>query len=202
MAYDLSNLAPAPGSKTRKRRVGRGEASGLGKTSGKGNKGHKARSGGGKEKGFEGGQTPIHRRLPKRGFTNARFRQEYAIVNVGDLARAAQAGVVDPRLIVAAGVVKDLKDGLKVLGDGDVEGKLTVRAHKFSAAAKSKIEAAGGTAEVLATGRPPDTHRPQRVGGPTGTRGRGGAPVERAQAAPAHADDGRRAGAPPAGGDR
>ncbi len=149
MAYDLSNLSPAPGSKTRKRRVGRGEASGLGKTSGKGNKGQKARSGGGTKKGFEGGQTPIHRRLPKRGFTNARFRKEYAVVNVSDLARAAKEGVVDPRLVVAAGIIKDLKEGLKVLGDGDIEGKLTVRAHRFSAAAKSKIEAAGGTAEVL-----------------------------------------------------
>ncbi len=149
MAYDLSNLSPAPGSKTRKRRVGRGEASGLGKTSGKGNKGQKARSGGGTKKGFEGGQTPIHRRLPKRGFTNARFRKEYAVINVSDLARAAKEGVVDPRLVVAAGIIKDLKEGLKVLGDGDIEGKLTVRAHRFSAAAKSKIEAAGGTAEVL-----------------------------------------------------
>jgi large subunit ribosomal protein L15 len=149
VAYDLSNLSPAPGSKTRKRRVGRGEASGLGKTSGKGNKGQKARSGGGTKKGFEGGQTPIHRRLPKRGFTNARFRKEYAVINVSDLARAAKEGVVDPRLVVAAGIIKDLKEGLKVLGDGDIEGKLTVRAHRFSAAAKSKIEAAGGTAEVL-----------------------------------------------------
>lgn len=153
MAHDLSNLSPAKGSRTRKRRVGRGEASGLGKTSGRGSKGHKARSGGGKERGFEGGQTPIHRRVPKRGFTNARFGKAYAVVNVGDLARAARDGVVDPGLVVAAGVVKDLRDGLKVLGDGEVEGKLTVRAHKFSAGAKAKIEAAGGTAEVLATGR-------------------------------------------------
>lgn len=150
MGYDLSNLSPAKGSRTKKVRVGRGEASGLGKTSGKGNKGHKARSGGGKERGFEGGQTPLVRRLPKRGFTNARFKTVYAVVNVGDLARAARDGVVDPRGIVEAGVVKDLKDGLKVLADGEVGQKLTVRAHKFSVAAKAKIEAAGGTAEVLA----------------------------------------------------
>ncbi len=150
MGYDLSNLSPAPGSRTRKRRVGRGEASGLGKTSGRGHKGHKARSGGGKERGFEGGQTPIHRRLPKRGFSNARFKKEYAVINVEDLPRAARDGVVDPRLVVEAGVVKDLKDGLKVLGEGEVSERLTVRAHRFSAAAKAKIEAAGGTAEVLA----------------------------------------------------
>jgi large subunit ribosomal protein L15 len=149
VGYDLSNLKRAPGSRTKKVRVGRGEASGLGKTSGKGHKGHKARSGGGKERGFEGGQTPLHRRLPKRGFTNARFKTEYAVINVGDLGRAAKDGVVDPKLVVAAGVVKDLKDGLKVLADGDVAGKLTVRAHRFSAAARAKIEAAGGTAEVL-----------------------------------------------------
>lgn len=150
MGYDLSNLSPAQGSRTKKVRVGRGEASGLGKTSGRGSKGQKARSGGGKERGFEGGQTPLVRRLPKRGFTNARFKTVYAVVNVSDLARAAKAGVVDPKGIVAAGVVKDLKDGLKVLADGEVGEKLTVRAHKFSAAARAKIEAAGGTAEVLA----------------------------------------------------
>ena len=149
MGYDLSNLKPARGSKTKKVRVGRGEASGLGKTSGRGNKGQQARSGGGKERGFEGGQTPLHRRLPKRGFTNARFKTVYAILNVGDLARAARDGVVDPGTAVATGVVRHLKDGLKVLGEGEVQGKLTVRAHRFSAAAKAKIEAAGGTAEVL-----------------------------------------------------
>jgi large subunit ribosomal protein L15 len=150
VGYDLSNLSPAKGSRTKKVRVGRGEASGLGRTCGKGNKGHMARSGGGKERGFEGGQTPLVRRLPNRGFTNARFKTVYAVVNVGDLARAASDGVVDPKGIVAAGVVKDLKDGLKVLADGELGEKLTVRAHKFSAAAKAKIEAAGGTAEVLA----------------------------------------------------
>lgn len=150
MGYDLSNLKPARGARTRKVRVGRGEASGLGKTSGRGSKGQQARSGGGKERGFEGGQTPLHRRLPKRGFTNARFKTVYAILNVGDLARAARDGVVDPATVVATGVVRDLKDGLKVLAEGEVEGKFTVRAHKFSGAAKAKIEAAGGTAEVLA----------------------------------------------------
>ncbi|HWP34293.1 MAG TPA: 50S ribosomal protein L15 [Thermodesulfobacteriota bacterium] len=149
MGYDLSNLSPPPGAKRRKRRVGRGEASGLGKTSGRGHKGHKQRSGGGKERGFEGGQTPIHRRLPKRGFTNAPFRTEYAIVNVRDLPRAARDGVVDPQSVQAAGVVKDLKAGLKVLGDGELTERLTVRAHRFSASARAKIEAAGGTVEVL-----------------------------------------------------
>jgi large subunit ribosomal protein L15 len=149
VVYDLSNLTPPKGSRTKKVRVGRGEASGLGKTSGKGNKGQQARSGGGKERGFEGGQTPLIRRLPKRGFTNARFKTVFAIINVGDLARAAKDGVVDPKNVVAAGVVKDLKDGLKVLAEGDLSTKLTVRAHRFSEAAKAKIEAAGGTAEVL-----------------------------------------------------
>ncbi len=153
MGYDLSNLSPAPGSKTRKRRVGRGEASGLGKTSGRGHKGHKARSGGGKERGFEGGQTPIHRRLPKRGFTNASFKKRYAIVNVEELPRAARDGVVDPRLVLEAGIVKDLKDGLKILGEGELTERLTVRAHKFSESARAKIEAAGGRVEVLAAGR-------------------------------------------------
>jgi len=202
VGYDLSNLSPAPGSKTRKVRVGRGEASGLGKTSGKGHKGHKARSGGGKVRGFEGGQTPLHRRLPKRGFTNARFKTEYAVINVADLGRAAKDGVVDPKLVVAAGVVKDLKDGLKVLADGEVGGKLTVRAHRFSAAARAKIEAAGGTAEVLETGRPPVHPAAPADRRADGHPARGEAPEGRERGAPARGDGGRRKGAPPTGGDR
>jgi len=145
----LHELKPAPGSKFARKRVGRGIGSGLGKTSGKGHKGQKARSGGGVRIGFEGGQNPLYRRLPKRGFNNERFRTEYAIVNLSKL-NAFEAGTeVTPQLLVERGIVKDLKDGLKILGDGELTVALTVKAHKFSQSALAKIEAAGGKPEVI-----------------------------------------------------
>ncbi|GGE20813.1 50S ribosomal protein L15 [Marinithermofilum abyssi] len=144
----LHELKPAPGSRKKRNRVGRGMASGNGKTSGRGHKGQKARSGGGVRPGFEGGQNPLYRRLPKRGFTNPN-RKEYAIVNLDTLNRFEEGTVVTPELLVKTGVIKNLKDGLKVLANGDVNVKLTVKAHKFSSAAQEKIANAGGTTEVL-----------------------------------------------------
>lgn len=130
------------------KRLGRGPASGQGKTSGKGHKGQNARSGGGVAIGFEGGQTPFFKRMPKRGFTNY-TRKEYAIVNVEDLNKFEDGVTVDFAAVKAAGLVKKELDGLKVLGNGKLEKKLTVKAAKFSASAKKAIEEAGGTAEVL-----------------------------------------------------
>jgi large subunit ribosomal protein L15 len=144
----LHELKPAPGSRKKRNRVGRGMASGNGKTSGRGHKGQKARSGGGVRPGFEGGQNPLYRRLPKRGFTNPN-RKEYAIVNLDTLNRFEEGTVVTPELLLETGVIKNLKDGLKVLANGDVKVKLTVKAHKFSSAAQEKIANAGGTTEVL-----------------------------------------------------
>ncbi len=123
--------------------------SGHGKTSTKGHKGQKARSGGTKGPAFEGGQTPLQRRLPKRGFANRPFKKEYAIVNLGDLARLADVEIVTPELLIDRRLVRDLKDGLKILGYGDVTRPLVVKAHAFSASAVSKINAAGGKSEVL-----------------------------------------------------
>ena len=145
----LHELAPAPGAKSSRKRVGRGVGSGLGKTSGRGHKGQKSRSGGGVRLGFEGGQMPIQRRLPKRGFSNYPFRTIYAEINIETLNRFEQDTVVTPEVLKEMGIVKDLKDGLKVLGRGELEKPLTVRAHKFSKAAAEKIEAAGGKAEVI-----------------------------------------------------
>jgi large subunit ribosomal protein L15 len=145
----LHELKPAPGSKFARKRVGRGIGSGLGKTSGKGHKGQKARSGGGVRIGFEGGQNPLYRRLPKRGFNNERFRTEYAIVNLSKLNEFEAGTEVTPELLVSKGIVKNLKDGLKVLGDGELTVALTVKAHKFSQSALAKIEAAGGKPEVI-----------------------------------------------------
>lgn len=144
----LHELQPAPGSRKERNRVGRGIGSGNGKTSGKGHKGQNARSGGGVRIGFEGGQTPLFRRLPKRGFTNI-HRKEYAIVNLEVLNRFEDGTEVTPELLLETGVVSKLKAGIKVLGDGELTKKLTVRAHKFSASAKEAIEAAGGTTEVI-----------------------------------------------------
>ena len=143
----LHELSPAPGSKKARKRVGRGAGSGLGKTSGKGNKGQNARSGGGVRPGFEGGQMPLQRRVPKRGFNNI-FAKRYAIVNVGDLERFEDGFRVDFDSLKAAGLVKKKFDGLKVLGDGELTKKLTVVASKFSNSAKMKIENLGGKAEV------------------------------------------------------
>jgi large subunit ribosomal protein L15 len=145
----LHELAPAPGAKSSRKRVGRGVGSGLGKTSGRGHKGQKSRSGGGVRLGFEGGQMPIQRRLPKRGFSNYPFRTIYAEINIETLNRFEQDTVVTPEVLKEMGIVKNLKDGLKVLGRGELEKPLTVRAHKFSKAAAEKIEAAGGKAEVI-----------------------------------------------------
>jgi large subunit ribosomal protein L15 len=144
----LHELKPVPGSRKSRKRVGRGIAAGQGKTAGRGTKGQKARAGGGVRPGFEGGQTPLYRRLPKRGFTNPN-RKEYAVINVDDLNRFEEGTVVPPELLKEKGVVKNLKDGLKVLGDGDLKVKLTVKAHKFSRTAEEKIAAAGGATEVL-----------------------------------------------------
>ncbi len=144
----LEELKPAEGATKKAKRVGRGVGSGSGKTAGKGHKGQKARSGGVKGAGFEGGQMPLQRRIPKRGFTNV-FRKEYAVVNLDDLAKIGGSEPVTPEMLKQKGMIKDMKDGLKVLGMGEVKTKLTVRAHKFSKSAVEKIQAAGGKAEVL-----------------------------------------------------
>ena len=145
---DLSNLQPALGSKHSDNfRRGRGHGSGNGKTAGKGHKGQKARSGATRP-GFEGGQMPLYRRIPKRGFTN-RFAKEFAEVNVVDLNRFEEGTVVDFDLMLQSGLVKQVKDGVKVLGNGELKKKLTVKAEKFSKSAAEKIEKAGGKAEVI-----------------------------------------------------
>jgi large subunit ribosomal protein L15 len=129
-------------------RKGRGIGSGLGKTAGRGHKGQKARSGGGVKPGFEGGQMPLIRRLPKRGFTNI-FSKEYSLVNIRDLEVFDEGTVVSPELLKETGLIKKYNDGIKILGDGELTKKLTVQAHKFSKSAKEKIEAIGGKAEVI-----------------------------------------------------
>lgn len=144
----LHELKPAVGSRKERNRVGRGMGSGNGKTSGRGHKGQKARSGGGVRLGFEGGQMPLFQRLPKRGFTNIN-RKEYAIVNVETLNRFENGTEVTPELLLETGVVSKLKSGVKILGNGKLEKNLTVKAHKFSASAKEAIEAAGGKTEVV-----------------------------------------------------
>ena len=144
----LNDLKATEGARSTKKRIGRGLGSGNGKTSGKGQKGQNSRSGGGVAIGFEGGQTPFFKRMPKRGFTNF-TRKEYAIVNVEDLNKFEEGVTVDFAAVKAAGLVKKELDGLKVLGNGKLEKKLTVKAAKFSASAKKAIEEAGGTAEVL-----------------------------------------------------
>jgi len=147
----LEDLRPVPGSTKNRKRLGRGRASGQGKTSGKGHKGQKARSGGGARPGFEGGQMPLYRRLPKRGFLPYGGKTEFAIVNVGDLSdRFAPGSVVDPDALAGSRLIhKSGRASVKVLGDGDVAHALTVRAHKVSEGAKQKIEAAGGRVEIL-----------------------------------------------------
>ena len=143
----LHELGPAAGSTTAPKRLGRGVGSGLGKTSGKGHKGAKARSGGGKRPGFEGGQRPLYRRVPKKGFTNI-FRTEYATVNVGQLEVFDNGTVVTAAMLKEAKIIRKTLDGVKVLGNGELTKKLTVEAAKFTASAKEKIEALGGKAEV------------------------------------------------------
>jgi len=145
---NLHELSPAPGSNPKAYRKGRGHGSGNGKTAGRGQKGQWARSGGGVRVGFEGGQMPLTRRLPKRGFNNI-FATKYAAINVSDLNVFEDGAVVDEAAIVAAGLVKKTLDGIKILGNGELQKKLTVNAKAFSASAKQKIEAAGGKAEVM-----------------------------------------------------
>ena len=144
----LHELHPAEGSTTAAKRLGRGVGSGLGKTAGKGHKGAKARSGGGKRPGFEGGQMPLYRRVPKKGFTNI-FGTDYETINVEALEVFENDTVVTEELLIEAGIIHNSKDGLKVLGNGDLTKKLTVKAAKFTESAKAKIEAVGGTAEVV-----------------------------------------------------
>ena len=144
----LHELHPAEGSTTAQKRLGRGSGSGLGKTSGKGHKGAKARSGGGKRPGFEGGQMPLYRRVPKRGFNNI-FGSEYAEVNVERLEAFEDGAVVDAKALLEARIIRKELDGVKILGCGELTKKLTVKAAKFTASAKEKIEAVGGKAEVI-----------------------------------------------------
>ena len=145
---NLNELKANAGARSNRKRIGRGLGSGTGKTAGKGNKGQNARSGGGVAIGFEGGQTPFFKKMPKRGFTNY-TRKEYAVVNVEDLNKFDDGVAVDYTALKAAGLVKKHLDGVKVLGDGKLEKKLTVKAEKFSKSAQKAIEEAGGKAEVL-----------------------------------------------------
>lgn len=144
----LHELSSAEGSRHTTKRVGRGSGSGMGKTSTRGHKGQNARSGGGVRPGFEGGQNPLYRRIPKRGFTNPN-RKEYAIVNMTELNRFAEGTEVTPELLMETGVLSSPKDGIKVLGNGELTVKLTVKANKFSQSAVEKIKAAGGQSEVI-----------------------------------------------------
>jgi large subunit ribosomal protein L15 len=143
----LNELTPSPGSRKDPKRVGRGVGSGWGKTAGRGSKGQNSRAGGGVRPGYEGGQMPIHRRLPKRGFTNI-FKKEIAVVNVRDLKRFESGSVVDEAALVRTGLVKGRRDGIKLLGKGELDQPLTVKIKFVSKSAKEKIEAAGGTVEV------------------------------------------------------
>ena len=145
----LHELSPQEGSVKASFRKGRGAGSGNGKTAGKGHKGQNARSGGGVRPGFEGGQLPLYRKLPKRGFNNYRFAKKYAIINVSSLSKFNDGEVVDAALLLANGIINNVFDGVKVLGEGEIAKKLTVKAAVFSANAKEKIEAAGGKTEVV-----------------------------------------------------
>ncbi len=144
----LHELAPAPGSKKVRTRVGRGLGSGLGKTSGKGHKGQNSRAGGGVRAGFEGGQMPLYRRLPKRGFYN-KFGKDYAEVNISDLNRFEDGAVVDPVALIESGILKDVRDGVRILGNGELTKSLTVIANGFTKSAEEKIQTAGGKVEVV-----------------------------------------------------
>ena len=145
----LNSIVAHEGARHDRKRVGRGVGSGLGKTSGKGHKGQNARSGGGVRPGFEGGQLPLFRRLPKRGFKNALFKVRYAVINLSDLDKFEEGAVVTPELLKEMGLIKKQLDGVKVLGNGELSKKLTVKANKFSDTAKEKIENVGGTTEVI-----------------------------------------------------
>jgi large subunit ribosomal protein L15 len=145
----LHELRYSEGTVKERKRLGRGSSSGTGKTSGKGHKGQNARSGGGVRPGFEGGQLELYRRLPKRGFSNANFKITYATINISDLNQFDEGTVVSPELLKEIGMIKNQLNGIKVLGNGSLDKKLTVRAHKFSKTAKEAIETAGGKAEVI-----------------------------------------------------
>ena len=144
----IQDLAPGIGSNKKTKRVGRGEGSGHGKTCTKGHKGQKARSGGTKGAGFEGGQTPLQRRLPKRGFRNSPFKKENATINLDDIMNFGLE-VITPDVLRDENIIKDMKNGLKILGKGNIDKPLNIKAHAFSSSALSKINAAGGKAEVL-----------------------------------------------------
>ena len=144
----LSELSPAKGSRKNRKRLGRGVGSGQGKTGGKGNKGQNCRSGGGVRAGYEGGQMPIHRRLPKRGFTNI-FRKVFAVINIRDLDKFESGAVVDENELIRCGLVKGPRYGIKLLAHGDIKKQLTVKVNRVSKSAREKIEAAGGSVEVI-----------------------------------------------------
>jgi large subunit ribosomal protein L15 len=144
----IQDVKPAAGSRKKNKRVGRGIGSGHGKTSCKGHKGQKARSGGTKGPGFEGGQMPLQRRLPKRGFKN-HFSIEFAVINLKDISKIQDVDLITPEVLAEKGIIKNFKNGLKVLGDGEIQKPLTIKADAFSASALAKISAAGGKAEVI-----------------------------------------------------
>jgi large subunit ribosomal protein L15 len=146
----LNELAPAPGSRKKSKRVGRGTGSGHGKTACRGHKGQKSRTGAGKKPGFEGGQMPLQRRLPKRGFTN-KFAKEYAIVTIQQLAKFQSDVEITPELLISTRIVRKIKDGVKLLSNGSITIPLTIKVHKISEAARQKILTAGGTVEILNT---------------------------------------------------
>ncbi|MEN2994482.1 MAG: 50S ribosomal protein L15 [Thermodesulfovibrio sp.] len=146
----INELKPAPGSKKKPKRVGRGLGSGHGRYATRGIKGQKARSGGAKGPGFEGGQMPLQRRIPKRGFSNAPFKKEYAIVNLKDLNKIIdEVNIITPEILLEKGIIKNLKDGLKILGDGDINKPITIKTHAISKSALQKIQSAGGKVEVI-----------------------------------------------------
>lgn len=146
----INELKPAPGSKKRAKRIGRGLGSGHGRYATRGIKGQKARSGGAKGAGFEGGQMPLQRRIPKRGFSNAPFKKEYAIVNLKDINKIIdEVDIITPEILLQKGIIKDLKDGLKILGDGEIKKSITVKTHAISKSALQKILSAGGKVEAI-----------------------------------------------------
>jgi large subunit ribosomal protein L15 len=150
MTLSINTLAPQKGATRKSKRIGRGPGSGHGKTATRGHKGQKSRSGTSFRRGFEGGQMPLHRRLPKRGFTNI-FRKEYAVVNLSRLDVFEAGSTVDPAALKERGIIKKLRDGLKILGGGELDKALTIRAHKVSKSAYEKIQKAGGTVEIIGT---------------------------------------------------
>ncbi len=145
---NLFELSPPKGSRSPRKRLGRGVGSGTGKTAGRGTKGHKSRSGGGVRPGFEGGQMPIHRRLPKRGFKNI-FKKDFAVINIRDLSRFESGSLIDEAALIRIGLVKGKMDGIKLLGQGEIKYPLTIRLNSISKSAREKIEAAGGNVEVV-----------------------------------------------------